>query len=217
MVWSLPLEARGSRLRGCAASPARSIRSKCCPWCFRAENTPQPSLGFPSFVQKTLANVTNPWILPSVLDWLVVNFLKSRRFLTRCNIPRDWWHSSKHTQDKATNITDPEQLITFFLLLTLICDLYTWRCNLTWTIMLEHFFCVNSLLLSKLWVSQSSSPLQMSKALICAGFTARNSHHRHPIVLITFQKWNKKTVLNLCRLKSWVHASISAHASFICV
>lgn len=89
VVWSLPLEARGSRLRSCAASPARSIRSKCCPWCFRAGNTLQPALGFPSFVQKTLANVTNPWILPSVLDWLVVNFLKSKQFLTRCNIPCD--------------------------------------------------------------------------------------------------------------------------------
>lgn len=94
-----------------------------------------------------------------------------------------------------------EQLITLFLLLALICDLFAWQCNCTWTVMLEHFFCVNSLMLLKLWVSQTSSPLQMRKALICAGFTARNSHHRHPIVLITFQKWNKKTVLNLCCLK----------------
>lgn len=74
-------------------------------------------------------------------------------------------------------------------------------------------FCLRE---SPIAVEDLSSPHRQplpEQQCTCAGFTARNAHHRHPIVLITFQKWNKETVMNQCCLKTWVHAPTEAHTS----
>lgn len=56
-----PFQARGSCLQSSAARPGGgSIHSKCCPWCSRGGNAPNPSFSSSGFAQETLVNVPSP-------------------------------------------------------------------------------------------------------------------------------------------------------------